>query len=316
MQAKPLVSVFMPTFQHERYIGAAIASAAEQDYSNLEVIVSDDGSTDGTRDVISECVRKYGKRVVDVSGSHLGLVGNSNRAMRACRGEYIAMTSGDDLFLPGKITRQVEWMEESPRRIMCGHHIEAFQSETGEVLYNTRDTMQLRHGSGAQHYVANLSLFPGISTFIRASAVPATGYDERAGVVCDFKFLSDILATGGEYGFIEGVWARYRVHDQSVSQRSLREREIKQQYLEGFMASISLLEANYPELLGACRSARATLLFGEGRRRQRQGDARGARAYFAAAWRANPATRTALKSLAASILSYGSTERPQVTNRD
>lgn len=303
-ERSPLVSVIVPTFRHERFIDAAIVSAAEQDYPNVEVVVSDDGSTDGTRDVIRACVSRYPGRVLDVSGEHVGIVANCNRALAHCRGEYLAIFSGDDLFLPGKITRQVAWMEESPRRVMCGHHVEAFDSDTGATIYHTKSTMQLSSGCGAARYVSKLSLFPGVSTFIRRSTVPAGGYDSRVGIVSDFKLMADVLATGGEYGYIDGVFSKYRVHQASVSQRSIREEGVARDYLEGFLTSLALLEAAHPELLHACRKGRSLVLMGEARRRHRAGDITGARAYYRAVFRNDPLSSTGVKALVGAMLPH------------
>ncbi len=284
----PLVSVFMPTFNHAPFIDDSIRSAVEQDYPNLEVVVGDDGSTDGTREKVDDWARRYPGRVVACEGGRLGLVANHNRVLRACRGKYLAHTSGDDLFLPGflpgKIARQGAWMEEDDERVLCGHDVEAT-------------------GRGAERFVRRMQLMPGISCFIRRSAVPPGGYDERVGVVSDFKYLVDVLSGGGKYGFIDGVYARHRVHRDAVSQRSLREDAVARQYLEGFLTAFALLEAEHPALIAACREGRARVFFAEGRRRQKRGEMEAARAFFGQALRERPALFAA-KSVAGLALTF------------
>ena len=297
------MSVFMPTFNHAQFIDDAIRSAVEQDYPNLEVVVGDDGSTDGTREKVDDWARRYPGRVVACEGGHLGIVANHNRVLRACRGKYEAHTSGDDLFLPGKITRQVAWMEEDDERVMCGHDIEAFDSDSGATLFSTHDTIPLTTGRGAERFVRRMQLMPGISSFIRRSAVPPGGYEERVGAVSDFKYLVDVLSGGGKYGFIDGVYARHRVHRDSLSQRSLREDAVARQYLEGFLTAFALLEAEHPALIAACREGRARTFFAEGRRRQRRGEMEAARAFFVQALRERPVLFAA-KSLAGLALTF------------
>ena len=276
----------MPTYNHVDYIDDAIRSVVEQDYPNLEVVVGDDGSTDGTREKVQAWAKRLPGRVVAVEGDHVGPVRNHNRVIAACRGgKYVAMTSGDDLFLPGKISRQVAWMEEDEERVMCGHHIEAFDSLSGKTIYTTRDTMKLGAGRGASRYISRMQLFPGIATFLRTTAIPAGGYDESVGIVADFKFMCDVLAGGGKYGYVEGILARYRVHAASLSQRSLREEEVARQYFDGFLTAFRLIESEHPELADACREGRSRVLFGEGRRLQRRGDRQGARSLFLQALR-------------------------------
>ncbi|HEV2718849.1 MAG TPA: glycosyltransferase family A protein [Thermoanaerobaculia bacterium] len=286
---EPLVSVFLPAYNQVDYIDEAIRSAFEQDYDNLEIFCGDDGSTDGTADRIQEWASRHPGRVIAVLGPHVGITANCNRIFRRIRGKYVFGHAGDDVFLSGKIRRQVEWLEADERRVMCGHAAEAFDALTGKPLYLTTEHRRLHSGLGARRYIEDFGLFPDISVAARHSAYPPFGYDERAGVVSVFKLNIDILASGGEYGYIDGVLARYRVHPDSVSVRSKSDPEMHRQFLEGFLASLAITEANHPHLLASCRKARARLLFSEGRWHQDRGDAGAARRYFAAAARANPA---------------------------
>ena len=132
----PLVSVIVPAYNQVGFIEEALLSAVEQDYENLEVIAADDGSTDSTDELILEIARNYPKRLTALVGKgHLGITGNCNRALSACRGKYVSFHAGDDVLLPGKIRKQVEWLEEDPRRVLCGHDVEFFSSATGKRLY-------------------------------------------------------------------------------------------------------------------------------------------------------------------------------------
>src|SRR5262245_5236516 len=131
MTAEPLVSVCLPAYNQAAYIDEAIASAVHQDYDNLEVICGDDGSTDGTAERIGAWAERYPRRVVPLLGSHVGMTGNCNRIFARLRGKYVISHAGDDVFLPGKVRTQVDWLEEDERRVMCGHAAEAFDGENG-----------------------------------------------------------------------------------------------------------------------------------------------------------------------------------------
>src|SRR5881394_3380337 len=136
--SEPLVTVMMPAFNQIQYIDDAIRSAVEQDYDNLEILVGDDGSTDGTVDRIREWASRYPKRVFPVLGPHVGMTGNCNRIFARVRGQYIAGAAGDDMYLPGKVKAQVEWLEADERRVMCGHAVENVDAITGTIFY-TKD---------------------------------------------------------------------------------------------------------------------------------------------------------------------------------
>ena len=280
---EPLVSVNLPCYNQIAYVDEAIRSAVEQDYDNLEIICGDDGSTDGTADRILEWAARYPSRVVPVLGPHVGMTGNCNRIFARIRGKYVFGHAGDDVFLPGKIRKQVEWFEEDERRVMCGHAAEVFDGITGKTLYVTTDHRRLHAGRGARRYIEDFGLFPDISTAMRRSAYPPNGLDERTGVVPVFKLNIDILAPGGEYGYVDGVLARYRVHPDSVTVRSRSDPEMRRSFLEGYLIALAITEVNHPQLVASCRKARARLLFSEGRWRQVRHDDSGARRYFAAA---------------------------------
>ena len=280
---EPLVSVFVPAYNSVKYIDEAIGSAVDQDYPNLVVVVGDDGSTDGTAERIREWGDRYPERVLVVGGAHLGITGNCNRVMSACQGKYVAMHAGDDVFLPGKISRQVAWMEADSARVMCGHTVEAFDTHTGERLWLSDVTQPLKSGRGAKYLVDHFGLFTGPSIMLRREVIPPFGFDERVPTVSDFKFQVDCLASGGAYGFIEGLYSRYRVHPDSVSQRSLRSDDVHKAYFQGFAITLALIEANYSWLSASCRRARATLLFSEARWRHRRGEQRAAADYYRSA---------------------------------
>ncbi len=285
--AEPLVSVFLPCYNQEAYIDEAIRSAVEQEYGDVEVLCGDDGSNDGTVDRIRQWAARYPHRLIPILGPHVGLTANCNRIWSHVRGKYIFGHAGDDVFLPGKIRRQVDWLEEDERRVHCGHAAEAFDAETGRTLLVSTEARPLVSGRGAQRFIDDFGLFPDISVAGRVSAYPPSGYDERVGPVSAFKLYIDVLASGGEYGYVDGVLARYRVHSQSVTQRSWSDPEMHRHFLEGFLTALALTEASYPHLIASCRGLRGRLLFSEGRWHQRRFDDALARRYFAAAARDN-----------------------------
>jgi len=103
MSDKPTVSVVIPAYNAERYIGETLQSVLAQTYRDFEVVVVDDGSTDGTREI----VRRYGERVRLIEQPNSGPSAARNRGIREARGEFIAFVDSDDLWLPEKLTLQM-----------------------------------------------------------------------------------------------------------------------------------------------------------------------------------------------------------------
>lgn len=103
------ISAIIPVFNCERYLGAAIESILAQDWPPMEIIVVDDGSTDSSLAVASE----YPVRCV--SAGHAGAGAARNRGVEAARGECLAFLDADDLWVSGKLARQIESLELTPR---------------------------------------------------------------------------------------------------------------------------------------------------------------------------------------------------------
>ncbi len=215
----PLVSISIITYNQINFIGDTLASAIGQDYLNLEVIVADDGSTDGTVDIVLEYARKYPDRLIPlVEGPNLGITGNSNRALRSCKGKYIAFMGGDDALLPGKISAQVEWFEEDPNRVLCGHSIDIIQNSTGKLI---RRQNSMHSGVGPKKFIENGCLFGATSVMVRKEALPEYGFREELPWVSDTMLWIETLIAGGSYGFVEGVYALYKKHDKNITNNRL-----------------------------------------------------------------------------------------------
>jgi glycosyltransferase involved in cell wall biosynthesis len=101
---KLLVSILIPAYNAERWVGDAVESAVAQTWPRKEIIVVNDGSTDGTAAVVS---RFASKGVVLISTENRGLCATQNEAYRACKGDYIQWLDSDDALAPDKIERQL-----------------------------------------------------------------------------------------------------------------------------------------------------------------------------------------------------------------
>lgn len=115
----PLVSVLIPAYNAERHVAGAVASALGQTYPNTEVVVVDDGSTDGTADVLAPFAER-GVRVIRQANA--GACAARNRALEEARGDYLQYLDADDFLSPDKIGAQVDLLEASPAGCLavCG----------------------------------------------------------------------------------------------------------------------------------------------------------------------------------------------------
>ncbi len=116
----PLVSVAIATYNGAPYLRAQLDSIYAQTYQPIEVVVTDDGSTDGTLDILAEYRDRYGLRFFQNEGT-LGLVKNFERAIALCRGEFMALCDQDDLWKPEKLAVMVAALGDRTLVYDLGH---------------------------------------------------------------------------------------------------------------------------------------------------------------------------------------------------
>lgn len=110
---QPGVSVVLSTYNRASLLARAIESVLGQDYDDLELIIVDDASTDGTEDVVS---RFRDRRIVFVKNrANIGAAASRNRGIGLARGDYVAFQDSDDVWLAGKLRRQVESLSDPAR---------------------------------------------------------------------------------------------------------------------------------------------------------------------------------------------------------
>jgi glycosyltransferase involved in cell wall biosynthesis len=129
----PRTSVIMPVFNGERHLAEAVESILHQSCAELELITVDDGSTDGTNAIL-EGYREIDARVVVLRPGKVGFGAALNLGIDAARGEFIARMDGDDIALPGRLAKQIEFLDARPEISVCGTAIEVFSDGPGQHM--------------------------------------------------------------------------------------------------------------------------------------------------------------------------------------
>ncbi len=111
----PLVSVIIPTYNRDWIVAEAIDSVLAQDFSDYELIVVDDGSNDGTPKILAA----YGDRITVLRQPNRGVSAARNRGIAAAAGHLMAFLDSDDLWLPQKLSTQVNFFAEHPEAVIC-----------------------------------------------------------------------------------------------------------------------------------------------------------------------------------------------------
>ena len=134
----PLVSVIIPTYNRGWIVKEAIDTVLEQDFTDFELIVVDDGSTDNTPEIL----REFGSDIQVIMQSNRGVSAARNRGIQASAGRWIAFLDSDDLWLPQKLSRQVDFFRSQPDALIC-------QTEEQWVRNGVRVNPKTRHRKGS-----------------------------------------------------------------------------------------------------------------------------------------------------------------------
>lgn len=118
-QKEKLVSIIMPIYNEERYLSQAIESVLIQDYRNFELVLIDDCSTDSSSQIIEHYYNEDSRIKIFRNSIHSGVALTRNLGIHNCMGEYIAFLDADDLWLEGKLSAQISFMEKNNLGFSC-----------------------------------------------------------------------------------------------------------------------------------------------------------------------------------------------------
>ena len=269
----PKANVIVCTFNHQFFVRETLDSVLAQTYPHLELIVTDDGSTDATPAILQDYAQQYPDKVrVLLSERNTGIPANFNRGLAQRTGELLVCMDGDDLMLPRKIERQVTFLQQHPEATGCYHDVDVFESETGQILghmsllYN--GTSSLKQGGLKEWLVPRNFFLPG-SIMYRASACPPHGYDERLKYLSEVVFYAEVFRTGLLLSMPD-VLMRYRRHTRNVTDDPAA-RSLMPEYE---LMAYAILEARYPEMHDTLRRLRISCRLTQAIRYYREGERR------------------------------------------
>ena len=229
MTDRPLISVITPAFNSEKFIEATVRSALNQTYANLEVLVTDDGSTDRTAEIVQR-IAAADPRVKYFRQANAGQSAARNTAIAAARGEYVAFLDADDLFLPVKLERQIAYLEKHPDCGVCYCKIYHFwNDEPGKLFY-----MRLDHPSGLlfRELLARNFINP-LSVVLRRSLLRQFGAFEHSFRREDEQYLWLKLSYHQvRFDYLDEPLGLYRIHKQSLSNEAVYFKETEEKFLE------------------------------------------------------------------------------------
>ena len=228
----PLVSITICTYNGERYLAQTLDSVLAQTYSNLEVVIVDDGSNDSTVSII----RQYADcdpRIRWFARANAGLPASRNFAFSQAKGDWIAIIDQDDLCYPDRLKRQIEVANANPSAglIFCntdyidkdskiiGNHLSKFSLPNAFIPKRVAANLLLRQGC----YVDSEALFLNRKVITQFNTL-----DETLRYACDYEYFIR-LGFEIDFAYTTDTLAAWRIHAKQLSTTDLnRFKEIRE----------------------------------------------------------------------------------------
>ena len=223
---RPLVSILIPTFNRAEYLGAALDSALAQTYPNLEIIVHDDGSSDGT----AELLKKYRDPRLRIIRTHInhGMLGGWNYIVRKAKGDWIKFLASDDLLAPTCVAKLVKAAQSHPAAalITCRRQ---FIDGAGKVIktlgFAPRSTVVpgLTHAHLILTTIRENKIGEPTAVLYRRDLVKLAGeYDPAFSQFADLEYWIRLLQFG-DLVYVHQPLCSFRVHAGSSTSAAIRD---------------------------------------------------------------------------------------------
>lgn len=228
----PLVSVRVPTYNSSKTVVETLDSIFNQTYQNIELIVSDDCSTDNTVEICRDWMAAHKDRFVRTElltvEKNTGVSANVNRADATCQGEWIKGIAGDDLLLPDCVETYVDYIREHPDAVCVFANVEVFGGGEKERRYMEeyysieKEFFSWSIEEQYDYITLERNRIPAATAFYNRAKTIALGLknDERIPFLEDTPKWINYLKAGVRFDFINKTTVRYRVSENSLMRKT------------------------------------------------------------------------------------------------
>jgi glycosyltransferase involved in cell wall biosynthesis len=210
----PQVSVIIPAYNSAKYLPEAIASVLEQTYTDYEIIVINDGSTDNTHEVVTP----YLDKIRYFEQSNQGVSATRNRGIYLAKGELIAFLDADDIFLPQKLAQQVEILLTQPEIGIVNSGF-CIITEAGKKVVDIERWHKIPNLT-PEIWLLHKPVLPSAMMFRRDWLMKVEGFDPRFFASEDVDLVLRMVIQGCQSTWLKTVTVYYRQHNSSASWRN------------------------------------------------------------------------------------------------
>ncbi|RZJ52364.1 MAG: glycosyltransferase, partial [Flavobacterium sp.] len=214
-----LISIIMPAYNAESYIKDSVRSVIDQTYSNWELIIIDDGSTDNTAAIVNELVEKDSR--IFYYYQENGRQGRArNNAISKSKGFYLAFLDADDLWLPEKLSIQIAEIEQKNADLVLSDSYVFQDNEVFDISKKMNIPNAVIYDQNALPEFLRVNKIPILTVLVKKDKViNVGGFSEKPDIqnVEDYHLWLKLLMSDCIFYTSETVLARYRIHNNSVT---------------------------------------------------------------------------------------------------
>ena len=212
----PKVSVIMPVYNRERYLAEAIASILGQTFADFEFIIVDDGSSDGSPEIIQHFAQRD-KRIVPVMlDKNVGNASARNRGIERAKGEYLAAMDSDDISLPDRLRCQAQFLDANPKIGLVGANIYVVLQD---LRFYSESQLPLDHALIVWRLIFPPSIIGALAMMRRELVMDVGGYEEGRRVGADTELWIRLLHRT-RFANLPQIMYLYRQHAAALSTAS------------------------------------------------------------------------------------------------
>jgi len=215
----PAISVVMGIYKDRAHVREAVRSILGQTHKDFEFIIIDDGSTDGSASIVSGL---KDSRIRLIRQTNHGLVAVLNKGVRLARAEFIARMDADDIALPDRFKKELEWILADPKRAVVSTFFRYVNHKTLEPTGITI-TSVTQHIDIARHMYFDNPIGHGAALIRKKAIVELGGYSDKYGPNEDYDLWRRIVAAGWQVGLIPEVHYLYRLSPGGISSTNKKE---------------------------------------------------------------------------------------------
>lgn len=216
MNEKPLVSVIVPSYNHVRFVEQTLHSILNQTYKNIELIVIDDGSTDGSHELLERLSKEHGFYYERTQNN--GLPATLNKGMEKSTGKYIAFCASDDYWMLDKIEKQVKYMEHNPDTIACAGNYLIINAQN-EILPNYFQAFYKKRDYTFYDFLTFRTHCPALTVIYRSDLIKKFKYDKNYKIEDRYMWLK-LTENGSVITLLPDLLGFYRVHGSNTTKRN------------------------------------------------------------------------------------------------